>query len=397
MAPAQPHHPLRSLAARVDHPVEALETGDEMDEARGGTGQGVDAASSILTVDGWRRLDEVVAGTALAHPERQPSVLLDVGDNGLQSMVRVTLADRTSILIDVNQRLPVELGQVGRSRTRHLNGQDLQAAVLRGQLVRLPRYAPYQFGSSAVLPLDPWLLGALLGDGYIREHSVEWCNEQSDMHDMLRVALPSGAVLTPLRVGQAGTASARIVALDGRHNPVLMALRDFGLTGCRAWEKFVPSLYKRAPFADRLAILQGLLDTDGSIDRIGRIEFSSSSERLATDVLDLVQGVGGRATLARKSGITFTSPRQATPKAARDAFRLTNMRLPEDLAPFRRDGKASRLRTGRAARHWKIVDVSCAGLVPAAVVEVSASDGLWVAGGCFPLVGVRSPALVAAA
>ncbi len=131
------------------------------------------------------------------------------------------------------------------------------------------------------------------------------------------------------------------------------------LLGKRAWDKF-PEPYLAAPAASRLALLQGLLDTDGSIDKHGRIEFSSASRHLTQDTLQLINDPGGRASYRRKTGVHFTSPRQATRKAARDAHRLLNIRLPETVDPFRTEDKNNRMVVGRNARQWTIVDVTAA-------------------------------------
>lgn len=346
---------------------------------------GVDASSGILTSRGWVRLRDVEPGAALVHPEGLSSTLLAVHGLGERDIIQVTLADKTSFRIDVNQPVHVMMGPGKLARPYILDGYYLQDALARDRLLRLPRHAPYEFGGGEDLPMDPWLLGALLGDGYLRNHGVEWCNQQQDMYDLVRASLPLGASLTPLRYGQAGTGSASIVGRDGRNNPVLLALRSLGLAGARAWEKHIPPPYLRASAADRLRLLGGLLETDGSIDGLGRIELGTSSERLANDIVELVHGLGGRAPLTRRTGVTFTSPRQKEPKSGRDCFRLTNIRLPEGICPFQRADRVARMQHDRQSRHWKIKRVEYVGSAPVVAVSVSAPDGIWIAEGAVPL------------
>jgi len=144
-----------------------------------------------------------------------------------------------------------------------------------------------------------------------------------------------------------------------------------------------------AGLPDRIA----LLETDGSIDSNGRMEFATSSEQLGRDVLELIHGLGGRAAYTRRENITFTSPRQKTPKAGRDCHRLANIRVPVDVCPFRRAHRAARMSPNRGTRYWRIIDVTYAGVAEAISVTVSAADGMWIGDGCFPL--VSSPALAA--
>jgi ATP-dependent DNA helicase RecG len=346
---------------------------------------GVSTDTRVLTRQGWRSAGDVEPGTPLAHPHGLDSLVVAVSALGTRDVVRVTARDGSSLLMDVEQPIHVLLGS-GRSASRHMfDGYLLQDALRRDQRVALPRHAAYEYGSSHPLPLDPWFLGALLGDGYLRRSSVQWCNQDPEMHARVAAALPAGCRLTALTYGQAGTGSASIIGTARRHNPVLAPLRDLGLAGKLAPDKHIPRLYMEADREARHALLQGLLDTDGSIDQYGRIEFSSASEQLSRGVVELVIGLGGRATLSRKTGITFTSPRQATPKAGRDAFRLTSIRLPEGLPPFRRSGKAARVIPHRQARSWRIRQVEYLGEQPVVGLTVTADDGLWIADGGFTL------------
>lgn len=348
---------------------------------------GADAGGKALTRQGWRKISEIPIGTELAHPTGRPSRLLAATPLGDRDMVTITLADRTSIRLDANQPVEVMMGAGRAARPYRFDGYYLQDALVRGRPLRLPRHSAYEYGTSQGLPLDGFLLGCLLGDGYLRTHMIQWCNQQADMHALVSQALPPDTALTPLRVGMAGTGSASIISTSGRQNAVLDALRELDLAGCRAWEKHIPAQYLNSAREDRLALLTGLMETDGSIDSQGRMEFGTSSEQLARDVLELIRGLGGRATLARRDNIMFTSPRQTTPKPGRPCHRLTNIRVPVDITPFRRPDRAQRMRPERGTRHWRIVDVSYAGAAEATAVTVSAEDGIWIGDGCFPLLG----------
>ncbi len=154
-----------------------------------------------------------------------------------------------------------------------------------------------------------------------------------------------------------------------------------GLHSKRAREKSIPEQHLTAPTGDRLALLHGLLDADGSIGKLGRIKFSSPSRQLCQDLLRLINSIGGRASYRRKQNVRFTAPRQATSKAARDAHRLLNVRLPETVGPFLTDGQRSRMQYGRAAGQWTVQDVTSVGSSPVMAIQVSAADGQWIGSG----------------
>lgn len=98
--------------------------------------------------------------------------------------------------------------------------------------------------------------------------------------------------------------------------------------GCRSWEKWIPEPYFRGSPEQRLALLQGLLDTDGGPIDKGGVEFSSTSERLADGVVALALSLSG---VARKKGPRITRHQGGE---GRPSWRV-NVKLPSNLDPFR--------------------------------------------------------------
>nr|WP_235215913.1 LAGLIDADG family homing endonuclease [Mycobacterium kyorinense] len=90
-------------------------------------------------------------------------------------------------------------------------------------------------------------------------------------------------------------------------------MRRLGLAGARSNTKFIPEDYLFNSRDVRLAVLQGLLDSDGGPvtqhGRTCRIQFTTVSNRLRDDVVFLVQSLGGvvyqrtRPAEGRKPGL----------------------------------------------------------------------------------------------
>jgi replicative DNA helicase len=74
-------------------------------------------------------------------------------------------------------------------------------------------------------------------------------------------------------------------------------LRTIGVLG----NKHIPAEYLRASEAQRRDVLAGLLDTDGTVARTGEIQITVTNERLASDIRDLVVGLGYRCMFRRKA------------------------------------------------------------------------------------------------
>ena len=85
-------------------------------------------------------------------------------------------------------------------------------------------------------------------------------------------------------------------------------LRREGLLGRQAR----PGHYLTAGYEQRLALLQGLMDSDGYADEVGRCEFVSTLEHLSDAVVELAASLGLRP-VKRKKRVTLHGVEQARP------------------------------------------------------------------------------------
>jgi phage terminase large subunit-like protein len=149
------------------------------------------------------------------------------------------------------------------------------------------------------LPLDPYVLGVWLGDGDSRDPVIT-CHENDAVHYAERFIAAGVGWETKPTDGAPHILRCRF----GRRSeavPGIAALRSLGVL----LNKHIPASYLRASFEQRLALMQGLIDTDGYVDPpSGKVEFTSTSGSLARDVAELARTLGqkpriyeGRATL----------------------------------------------------------------------------------------------------
>lgn len=186
-------------------------------------------------------------------------------------------------------------------------------------------------GEEAHLPVDPYVLGAWLGDGstgtgIISSATVPACTsadgitDQQRMIDHLTEAGFEGHALecSPVFVGTRG---------------LKVKLREAGVLD----RKHIPAEYLRASYDQRLALLQGLMDTDGSVNANGRCIITQAREHLALEILELVRSLGWDAHYWY--GYYGGSHRyQVGFKADRPVFRLPRKVEKQDLSertPYR--------------------------------------------------------------
>jgi replicative DNA helicase len=152
--------------------------------------------------------------------------------------------------------------------------------------------------------VDPWELGALLGDGNLTRTTLIFSTAVESMRRRM-----SERIDAALELAHAGGVDWRIVQRQRGHregvagvtaNPLTRAVRTLGLWGLQSHEKFIPRIYLDASRAERLDLLRGLLDTDGRVERWGTFRYVTSSPRLAADVVELVRSLGGWCSVRPK-------------------------------------------------------------------------------------------------
>jgi replicative DNA helicase len=204
---------------------------------------------------------------------------------------------------------------------------------------------------SADLPVPPYVLGAWLGDG--RSSTAILTTAGEEMTDIF---------------GREGVELPKKRKDHGTLSPIL---RRLGVLN----NKHIPIEYLRAGREQRLALLAGLLDTDGTVNPTGSVQFTSTSPRLAAGARELIVGLGYRCGLSRKrvqgrteaSSIAYTITFTTTD----DVFRLSRKR---EVHRLRRPAK-----TTQRTRQRMIVGVREIPSVPVRCVQVDAPDSLYLA------------------
>jgi len=267
-----------------------------------GKAQPLDAR--ILTAEGWKAMGEIRAGERLASVDGAPSMVSGIFPQGTKQIFRVTFSDgRSTECCDEHLwRVHYRDWEAPRVLPTAKIREMLERVRYRGRLwIDVPSG---DFGHDEALPVPPWALGALLGDGTLSGGSARFSTAEPEMLERLAAAIGDDYALVA-----AGGYDHRIVQAGGHHRPgvqgvnpnaLKQALIGLGLWDVRSEAKFIPPVYLGANRAARLDLLRGLLDTDGWVERWGSVRFCTTSERLASDVTQLVRSLGGTCTVATK-------------------------------------------------------------------------------------------------
>jgi replicative DNA helicase len=342
-----------------------------------GKAQPLDAR--IKTVSGWKHMGDLRMGDELASVDGQRSRVRAIFPQGIKQIYRVTFSDGRSAECTGDHLWTVHYRDwdAPRTLTTERVAEMLRTVRYRRRLwIDTPSG---QYGHTDALPLDPWMLGALLGDAKLSGSSLVFSTARQEMLDRLIERAGDGFVLRA-----AGGYDWRVIQSAGAHrrgvsgvspNGVMEALRGLGLWGIPSDQKFIPDLYLNASREARLDLLCGLMDTDGWVERWGSMRYCSTSERLASDVAELVRSVGGWCAVHRR---TTTYPYRGARKTGRPAF-VCNIHHPEPGTLVRLSTKRSRL-PAAPRRRWRPVftAIEPVRMAEAQCIAVTHPSGLYV-------------------
>lgn len=164
---------------------------------------------------------------------------------------------------------------------------------------------PKQLGGQERTDLEiaPYVLGAWLGDG--TSSKPEITAGAADADEMQAIIASAGQrseiVFYPCS-RTAATIKFRDAGEGGAGNGLLRftaALRHLNLLN----NKHIPRSYLRASPQQRLALLQGLMDTDGTISKAGQASYSTTSARLRDDVVELIASLGLKPSICESRAV----------------------------------------------------------------------------------------------
>lgn len=280
-APADPNHVVwaaqpgsQQLFLSVPYSVfEVLFEG-----TRGG-GKSVDITQLLLTDRGWVRAGDVTEDDQLVAPDGTFTPIFGIYPQGVTQNYRVTFADGCSLVVSDDHRWQT---------WDHKNGCRDGWQVLTTDQLR-QRKGRYSIPLCDAAPgwrqydgPDPYMAGLLLGDGTTRSNVVTL---YSPDEEILQYAAAAG--MTRAKYGDQ-VERAYCNADDSRMWKAFLGEH-------KGPDKRIPDAIMAAGPDVRLACLQGLLDTDGSTDPLGRTELASCSLHLIKGAQHLVRSLGGKA------------------------------------------------------------------------------------------------------
>jgi len=240
---------------------------------------------------------------------------------------------------------------------------------------KVPMSAPVE-GNLTSLPVHPYVLGAWLGDGTTTSPSIT-----SADREVIDSVETFGHRFTRMDSKEGSTASTY-------YFPSLMGpLRDLGFTldGRRDTQtrKHIPAAYMRAAFEQRIALIQGIMDTDGHISEQGSCELSMADRGLVEQTRDVLRSLGIKVGPVRTEASHYTINGVRHPGSGKHRITFTT-----DLKVFRLRRKTERLPQRGSLRPTQrynyIASIAPTDSVPVRCVSVASPTATFLVEGFIP-------------
>jgi len=337
-----------------------------------GLGKGLRLNEKVLTPRGWVENKDLTIGQEVVGKDGKACKVVGIYPQGCIPNYKITFNDGTEIITDgahqwFTKTFKDRANEKQRKRFRPTAGkrgqykrakkeygsvktteeimQTLYHKTAQGSKLNhsIPMVEPIQFTQEYNLPIAPYYLGVILGDGNITDSSryeVDFID--SSNKEYLKTTF---------------------VDTDQRHSDT----------------KFIPREYLYASLENRIALLQGLMDTDGhpGINSTGA-EYTTASPQLAEDVRELVLSLGGKTSTS--TGVGSYVDEDGERIMYKTKYRL-HISFPEGIGfnPFRLPRKAANFGYC-AANNWErfITDVVRVEDGETQCIAVDSPDNLFV-------------------
>lgn len=344
-----------------------------------GIGKGHILSEIIDTPFGRRRFGDLKAGDWVFGADGAPTRVAGIPYRGVRPCYKVVFDDGSSTIVSREHLWNVRGRQErrkGLSGWRTLETHEiLELGVKRanGKAVARQWEVPQQGAAQypeADLPLDPYLVGLLIGNGSLTNHTPRLALSSPEVFQYLDniVALEDCTVTYAERFVQVSIPD------------IYEAVREAGIGGKKSNEKGIPDAYKFSSIEQRSELFRGLIDSDGEVSKNGSLIYSTTSRKLADDIVWLTRSLGGKAQIQPtvKQPFYYNERREKVPGLP--CYRVT-LTMPRGFVCGRYKERVERIKPtveDRYLTRW-IDSIEYVGDFETMCISVEAKDGLYQA------------------
>jgi ATP-dependent Clp protease ATP-binding subunit ClpC len=287
-----------------------------------GVGKAQPLDAKILTPNGWTTMGEINIGDEVLTPEGKTTKVIGVYPQGEKDIYRLTFKDGRSTEACGEHLWKVYGIPEGKSRKKGwsiLNTLDIKDKIENTTYkLKLPLVSENIIKNENLdYVIDPYLMGLLLGDGHFGKYELSLTTDDIEIAENVEEIIGSDYKLTVNGDGiktntfRINISEDKLIEKRTRYykndriHPLLEETDLLHLTETKSNNKFIPEKYKNGSLTQKISLIQGLMDSDGTVTKTGTLQYSSVSYKLIKDMQELIWSIGGVASISDKQ-TTYT-------------------------------------------------------------------------------------------
>lgn len=347
--------------------------------------------SDILTPRGFKKMKDLAVGENVIGKNGKPTVISGIFPQGKRSCYEIEFSDGSKTKVSDEHLWQVQRLKQRDHKSKHWDVMTTAQLLKNGlynkrgnYMFSIPMVEPIHFEEQHLV-IDPYIMGCLIGNGNLgTKNHVGISLQPQDMIQRVEDNLPDSVNLYKNKGDNVDFTITR-KSMTTKNNVVYHEILDAELNH-KANNKFIPHKYLFNSLENRIALLQGLIDTDGFIQNSRKGKKSCSviyytvSEKLAQDVKFLCETFGGTASIKHKKAPKYTYNGQI--KTGQLCY-VISLRLPPGIMPvFTKQKKAKFFEKTKYQPARFIKSISYIGEHDCQCISVTAEDHLYVCEHC---------------
>lgn len=288
--------------------------------AGAGAGKSIPNSTIIPTPNGWKKVSEIKEGDLLFDQEGNPTKVLGVFPQGKKEVYEITFGDKRTAKCCIDHIWSVhkdtwkDKNKFKDYTLKEILGDKWEKIDKRGHKSHqfsIPCSKAVKYNTTEKLTIDPYLLGVFLGDGSCLESALTLSSNDKEIVEKIQSILGCPDIYQ-------NSANYHWTFYKNNKHQRVQTEEIFGKYSeniCRySYDKSIPEVYKLASIEDRYKLIQGLMDTDGSITKSGgryHVSFTTTSEKLKNDFIEVMGSLGYVCTCRKDKREEKYTTRQA--------------------------------------------------------------------------------------
>lgn len=270
--------------------------------AAAGSGKAQPNSLIIPTPNGKRKIGDIKVGDYLFDRKGNPTKILGVYPQGEKEVFEITFGDgRKTLCCEEHIWRTYNNGNKFKYKNSYKD-LTVKEIIKRGittvdsrghhsSRFSIPCSSPVLYSNLQDLTVDPYLFGVFLSDGCCRERILTLSSNDKEIVDNIVEILQC-----QVKKQKGNNYSWNFYSSEGKPIHTEEIMKEYKkYICCYSYEKSIPDNFKYTSIENRYSLVQGLMDTDGSIiinNNRYTVKFHTTSTKLRDDFIEIMGSLG---------------------------------------------------------------------------------------------------------